>query len=385
MTAALVGAASCARCGGQLGRPAALCPACGTLLLPAASGRMLGTSSPLLAGVVRASAARRRIGLALDVLPFAAAIVVGVLLAIRGAYADLALLALFTLGLLAATLALLLHRGRSLGRLLTGLRTVDNLTGLPVHPMRLIGRIGTARRTSRVLSVRLASGRDPLHRAPAALLGTDLAEGPAPEAALFGPSGPADAPRPAASETVTLVFDSGRSHLLRGTLLVGRRPENSHSASFRDPRRPAVDHPLLGLADLSRSLSKTHVLLEWSGTVLWVTDLQSANGTVLRSPRGERRPLTPGVPGAAGIGWTVQCGARSFTVHASSQQGGTTPLGPPAARQDHTGARPSQQGGTTPLGPPAARQDHTGARPSQQGGTTPLGPVESSPTPEERS
>src|SRR5918997_1596912 len=175
MTAALVGAASCARCGGQLGRPAALCPACGTLLLPAASGRMLGTSSPLLAGVVRASAARRRVGLALDVLPFAAAIVVGVLLAIRGAYADLALLALFTLGLLAATLALLLHRGRSLGRLLTGLRTVDNLTGLPVHPMRLIGRIGTARRTSRVLSVRLASGRDPLHRAPAALRRTATA------------------------------------------------------------------------------------------------------------------------------------------------------------------------------------------------------------------
>src|SRR5918997_1646705 len=164
MTAALVGAASCARCGGQLGRPAALCPACGTLLLPAASGRMLGTSSPLLAGVVRASAARRRVGLALDVLPFAAAIVVGVLLAIRGAYADLALLALFTLGLLAATLALLLHRGRSVGRLL---------------------RVG------------LAWGRDPLKKAPAALLGTDLAGAPAREAALSGPSGPPEEPRPA--------------------------------------------------------------------------------------------------------------------------------------------------------------------------------------------
>src|SRR5918998_341599 len=213
---------------------------------------------------------------------------------------------------------------------------------------------GAARDPGRVRRPRPAG---PVHPRPArGHAGAAAAPG-----ALSRPAAHGVAPRPAASETVTLVFDSGRSHLLRGTLLVGRRPENSHSASFRDPRRPAVDHPLLGLADLSRSLSKTHVLLEWSGTVLWVTDLQSANGTVLRSPRGERRPLTPGVPGAAGIGWTVQCGARSFTVHASSQQGGTTPLGPPAARQEHTGARPSQQGGTTPLGP-----------------------VESSPTPEER-
>ena len=193
MTAALVGAASCARCGGQLGRAAALCPACGTLLLPAASGRMLGTSSPLLAGVVRASATRRRIALVLDALPFVAAIVVGGLLVARGAYADLALLALLTVGLLAVSLALLVHRGRSLGRLLTRLRTVDSLTGLPVHPKRLVGRVGHGRRTARTLTARLAAGRDPLHTAPAALLGTDLAEGPAPEAALFGPSGPADA------------------------------------------------------------------------------------------------------------------------------------------------------------------------------------------------
>src|SRR5918997_6489229 len=125
MTAALVGAASCARCGGQLGRPAALCPACGTLLLPAASGRMLGTSRPVLAGVVRASAGRRWIALVVDVLPFVAALVLGILLARRGAYADLALLALLILGLLAAQLALLLHRGRSFGRLLAGLRPVD--------------------------------------------------------------------------------------------------------------------------------------------------------------------------------------------------------------------------------------------------------------------
>ena len=120
--------------------------------------------------------------------------------------------------------------------------------------------------------------------------------------------------------------------LLRSTLLIGRSPENTSGLSRRDPRRPGVDHPLLGLADLSRTLSKTHALLEWSGTALFVTDLQSASGSVLVSPAGDRRPLVPGVPGAAAIGWTVQCGARSFTVHGTSEQGGTPPLEPPAAR-----------------------------------------------------
>lgn len=319
MTAALVGAASCARCAAELGLSAALCPACGTLLLPAASGRMLGTSSPLLAGVVRATPVRRYLALAADVLPFVAATVLAVLLARRGADGAVVLLVLLAAGLLALQLALLVRRGRSFGRLLLGLRTVDDLAGYPVGLVRRFARTGTPRRSPRTVTARLAAGRDPLQLAPAALLGTDLAEGPAPEAVLFAPTGPTDIrPRPAASEAVALVFDSGRRHLLRGTLLIGRSPENSHAPTSRDPRRAPADHPLLGLADLSRTLSKTHALLEWSGTVLWVTDLQSANGSVLVNPAGDRRPLAPGIPAAAAIGWTVHCGARSFVVHAAA-------------------------------------------------------------------
>ena len=48
--------------------------------------------------------------------------------------------------------------------------------------------------------------------------------------------------------------------------------------------------------------------------MLWVTDLHSANGSVLVSPDGERRPLVPGIRGPAAIGWTVECGNRSFSV-----------------------------------------------------------------------
>lgn len=342
MTAALVGAASCARCGTGLGRSAALCPACGSLLLPAASGRVLGTSTPLLAGVARATPVRRYLALALDLVPLVAGVAVAVRLGVRGAYAGLALALLLTFAYAGLELALLAARGRTLGRLALGLRTVDDLTAQPPSVVRLAGRL-VGRRGPRTVTARLAGGRDPLQLAPAALLGTDLAEGPTPDAAVFAPAGVAEAGPLTPSEAVTLVFDSGRRQVVRSTLLIGRSPENSPGLSRRDPRRPAADHPLLGLADLSRTLSKTHVLVEWSGVALFVTDLQSANGTVLISPAGDRRPLVPGVPGAAGLGWTVQCGARSFAVHAVSEQGGTTSLGPSAARQQHPSARPQAQ------------------------------------------
>jgi hypothetical protein len=324
VVAALLGTASCARCGADLGQSAALCPSCGVLLLPAAPGSALGTSSPLLAGVARASALHRCRALTIDAILVLVAIGVGVVLSARGAYGWLTLTIIATVGYVGISLALMGYRGRSVGRLVFGLRTVDDLTGTPVSARKVISRISASRWTSRTVTARLAGGRDPLDLAPAALLGTDLAQGAAPEAAVFAPTEAAKPARTLTSDTVALVFDTGRRHVLRGSLLVGRSPENSRGLTPRDPRIPAVDHPVLGLADLSRTLSKTHALLEWSGRVLWVTDLHSANGSVLISPDGERRPLVPGIRGAAAVGWTVQCGARSFTVHAAVDNPSTT-------------------------------------------------------------
>jgi hypothetical protein len=323
VAALLLGTASCARCGTDLGQSVALCPSCGALLLPAAPGSALGTSSPLLAGVARASALRRYLALAVDAIPVLAAIAIGVVLAARGAYGWLAVVIIATVGYVGISLALMRYRGRSVGRLVFGLRTVDDLTGTPVSVRKVISRISASRWTPRTVTVRLAEGRDPLDLAPAALLGTELAEGAAPEAAVFAPAEAAEPARTVASDTVALVFDTGRRHLLRGSVLVGRSPENTRGLTSRDPRLPAEDHPVLGLADLSRTLSKTHALLEWSGRVLWVTDLHSANGSVLISPDGERRPLVPGIRGAAAVGWTVRCGARSFTVHAAADSAST--------------------------------------------------------------
>jgi hypothetical protein len=124
----------------------------------------------------------------------------------------------------------------------------------------------------------------------------------------------------ARSDAVVIVFDTGRRQVISTSLLIGRSPEGVRGSEHRGSPRTEGEQPMLALADLSRTLSKTHALLEWSGSVLWVTDLHSANGSVLISPDGESRPLVPGIRGAAAIGWTVKCGSRSFTVHAVPQR-----------------------------------------------------------------
>jgi ribosomal protein L32 len=52
MPGALVGAASCERCGSMQSADV-LCESCGTVLTPAAQGGVVGTYTPLLAGVAR--------------------------------------------------------------------------------------------------------------------------------------------------------------------------------------------------------------------------------------------------------------------------------------------------------------------------------------------
>jgi uncharacterized RDD family membrane protein YckC len=310
MTAALIGAASCGRCGSTLGTSRPLCPGCGALLVPAAAGTVVGTFNPLLAGIARPSAARRYSCLVIDVVPVVVAAVVLVAQLVSGAYEPLVWTALLTVAYLVVQLAALTRRGRSLGRLALGLRTVDDLTGNPVSARLVVSRLSASHLTRRTVLADLRRGRDPLTVALPALRGSSLAEGSKLDAALFAAPGSGSSPQ-TATESALIVFDTGRRQIIRGSLLIGRSPENG-----RTPES-GVEHPLLGLADLSRTLAKTHALLEWSGTVLWVTDLHSANGSVLVSPDGEVRPLVPGIRGPAAIGWTVRCGSRSVTVHAA--------------------------------------------------------------------
>jgi hypothetical protein len=155
----------------------------------------------------------------------------------------------------------------------------------------------------------LRRGRDPLDlaRPPLDPAGLRAAAPAAPVAPSRGERADRLREVPPA-DSVSLVFDTGERLEVATTLLVGRAPVNPDGGT----------HPLLPLPDLSRTVSKTHALLEWSGSVLWVTDLGSSNGTALVSPDGERQLLLPGLRGAAAAGWAVELGDRRVTVRPST-------------------------------------------------------------------
>jgi hypothetical protein len=315
MSGALAGVASCARCGSMQTAAGVLCQSCGTALTPAARGSVLGTYTPLIAGVARANALRGYLAALIDALPLAVAAAVAVVAAASGAFGTVAWIGIFSGVFLIGQLPLFVRRGRTLGRLVLSLRTVDDLTGNPVSVQKMLARFMPSHWIRRTVTANLTRGRDPLTLALAPLPASALAEDSRLDASVFAASGPA-AGVPATSDAVAIVFDTGRRQVIQTSLLIGRSPESSRPSEHRDGVRPAGEQPVLALADLSRTLSKTHALLEWSGSVLWVTDLHSANGSVLVSPDDERRPLVPGIRGPAAIGWRVECGNRFFTLRA---------------------------------------------------------------------
>jgi hypothetical protein len=325
VTGALVGAVSCERCGHTINGGERFCVRCGILLVPAATGSILGTYSGMLGGVARASAGRRNAALVVDVAPVLLVAVGAIVLAASalltvGVAVILAIV--IALAYLAVELSALSTAGTSLGRTLLRLRTVDDLTGDPVGAGRLLTELVTARWGRRTVTSDLRLGRDPRSLAqpavsPIALL-VDHSQVPA-DARGRRTATPIEEQGPA--ESVSILLDTGERLQFSGELLVGRVPENRASADRGASAKTESAPQLFAWPDLSRSLSKTHALLEWSGTVLWVTDLQSANGSVLVGPDGDRQPLVPGIRGAATVGWTVELGERSFAVRPASGGG----------------------------------------------------------------
>ena len=127
------------------------------------------------------------------------------------------------------------------------------------------------------------------------------------------PGMPAPAPVPVEAEVVgaTRVADavspSGWRLVVPGhgavpvpaALFIGRNP----SATAARP-----DGELLAVDDETRSLSKTHAMLELEGDALWVHDLGSTNG-VWVVPRGEdARKVVPGQRAAVPSGCELELG-----------------------------------------------------------------------------
>ncbi|WP_345063698.1 FHA domain-containing protein [Leifsonia kafniensis] len=309
----------------------------------------------LFGGVARASGARIAGSLLIDVAVFAA-VAAGIVLwgTLTGSPSVPVLLALVGVAFIAGQLSALARHGRTLGRLVLGVRSVHHRTASPVGFGPDLMLLAIAPAPSRFVHARLTLGRDPLDRAfqpvaPEALLSasavasteefatssrfapsvaiiradsraTDFADDLADdgETALAEPrasrqeqsgvlpwmQGPGWAVTPI-RRSALLVLDSGEQLTLDTPLLIGRAPAQI-------PNLPSST--LYAWADLSRTISKTHALIEWSGTAVTVTDLGSTNGTTLAADDDVSDPLLPFHPHRVGNGAQIRIGDRAIHV-----------------------------------------------------------------------
>ncbi len=109
--------------------------------------------------------------------------------------------------------------------------------------------------------------------------------------------------RASARPTVaTLAFDTGERFAITGAALIGRNPA---------PAAGEVVEHLLPIADDTRSISKTHLLI--TASPLAAVDRASTNGSsVVRA--GAEHALAPGAPFALAVGDTVRFGDRSVVI-----------------------------------------------------------------------
>ncbi|MET0735629.1 MAG: FHA domain-containing protein [Microbacterium sp.] len=212
-----------------------------------------------------ARAGQRAGAFAVDALiPLALAAASAILYAV-GAPGFGSFLALLTLGAILTPFVMLARDGRSLGSAAAGTRTVVRTTGVAAQASLI-----PALFSGRLVTVDLVRGRDPF--APA--LSPFEFPVPAPEQA---------APTlPLRGQTPIVELDSGERLPLDAALILGRNP-----AAPADAPATVYQWP-----DLSRTLSKSHARLEWNGKSVWVTDLGSTNGTLLRAD-GRTQALVP--------------------------------------------------------------------------------------------
>jgi hypothetical protein len=280
---------SCGSCGTPLPDDGPWCTRCGTRTVAPAPWAPDDATSTLLAGTLVAPPARRVGAAVLDAVVVLVVAGAGAL-AVRIAPTETLATALQGVtGLACAALLVGLGigwalRGRTIGQGALRLRTVDALTGLPPGP-------GRAPWSRRLRVVDTGSGRDPVLPVD----GPSLAHGPA------GPATPARVP-PLRAAVLTA---SDQRIEITGSALVGSNP-------VTPPDEPVVQ--LVTVMDLTRSTSATHAMLTWDGSVLWVTDRGSTNGTTVVTTEGARLVGEPGVALAAHPGSTVSFGERTFRV-----------------------------------------------------------------------
>lgn len=115
---------------------------------------------------------------------------------------------------------------------------------------------------------------------------------------------PAESPVAVVS-AFTLVFSTGERAQVVGRGLIGRMPVA--------PANETWDH-LIVVSDPTKTVSKTHLRVEALAEGLMVTDLDSANGTVVSMPGIAAERLAPHERVIVRSGASVSIGDQSFTV-----------------------------------------------------------------------
>ncbi|SFR75268.1 FHA domain-containing protein [Agromyces sp. CF514] len=116
---------------------------------------------------------------------------------------------------------------------------------------------------------------------------------------------PAPAEAPAANALFELVSAAGETVELAGRVIVGRNPS-------ADVTRP--DARPIALVDPTRTVSKTHALVEVRQGRVVITDLHSTNGVAVQAAGGEPTVLDPGAPADVEPGSTLRLGDLALTL-----------------------------------------------------------------------
>ena len=186
----------------------------------------------------------------------------------------------------AVVVALLVGRqvaatGTSVVRARLRVRTVDRRTGWPAGWAAFV--------PGRTVTVNLGKGRDPVRTVPVAVPAVTTASDP------WGVGQPPPV-------LVVLVVAGGAPLELTGPTVVGIRP-----------KAPA-GWAAATLVDLSRTVSRTHLMLEPADDGVWVTDAGSTNGTAVGAPGIPATELPPRVRTFVGFGWVLVLGVRQMQV-----------------------------------------------------------------------
>lgn len=169
------------------------------------------------------------------------------------------------------------HHGTSLGHWLLGIRDIQPTTGLPGK------RPGFD-------AVDVRKGQDPMRLRPRRV------------------SLNATAPKPQqAKPLIVAVLDDGTRHRLELPCVIGRNPH------------VAPPYKCLAVADLSRTVSRTHLLVAIEGNDLVISDLGSSSGTTIMTAEGEQTlpaELEARVPLSTGPLAQLRLGSREIRIEA---------------------------------------------------------------------